>query len=208
MLRGHRSRRITASAWAVAAAAVLGVPAIASGADGGPALYAKLARDPVPAKLRGKAEARPLDIPADERSQGVVGSILVRVTADNSHIRYFVFDTRDNAARGYKRYVQQPWGAPMRRIGQDEFAPKENMAPGVLTCELQRNDSTGLFVSACLHLHKTLPVLTRSTLPVKFNNSVKFGDVKVEHMRAMAAAADSIGLLSDGTLQVEKVAGR
>jgi hypothetical protein len=207
-LRERRHRRSASAACALTVASVLGMSSPVPGADGGGALYARLARDPVPAKLQGKAQARPLDVPADERAQGVVGSILVSVTADKSHIRYFVFDTRDSAVRGYQRYVAQPWGNPMRRLFQDEFTPQSNIAPGVLTCELQRNDQTGVHVSACLHLHKSLPVLTRSTLPVKFDNSLRFNDPKIDRMRYSAAAADSIGLLSDGTLQVAKVAGR
>ncbi|MCC7328403.1 MAG: hypothetical protein IT521_16520 [Burkholderiales bacterium] len=204
----NRHRQIIAAAWALAAASIFVLSPLARAADTGTALYAKLVQDPVPAKLRGKAQAQALDVPADERAQGVVGSILVSVAADRSHLRYFVFATRDDAARGYRRYVAQPWGSPMRRLAQEEFTPEQNMAPGVLTCELQRNDRTGVHVSACLHLHKTLPVLTRSTLPVKFDNSLKFSDPKVEQMRYTAAAADSVGLLGDGTLQVVKVAGR
>lgn len=206
--RERRHRYHATAACALTVTFMLTMSSTVSGADDGGALYARLARDPVPARLQGKAQARPLDVPADERAQGVVGSILVSVAADKSHIRYFVFDTRDSAVRGYKRYVAQPWGSPMRRLFQDEFTPQSNIAPGVLTCELQRNDQTGVHVSACLHLHKSLPVLTRSTLPVKFDNSLKFSDPKVDQMRYSAAAADSIGLLSDGTLQVAKVAGR
>lgn len=117
-----------------------------------------------------------------------------------------MFDSRDNATRGYRRYAKESWGGPMRRLAQDEFTPQQGIAPGLLTCELQRNESTRLYVSACLHLHATLPVLTRSTLPVKFNDSLKFSDAGVQHGHYMVAAADAMGLAGQGTLHVDKIA--
>lgn len=175
----------------------------------GAALYATLAKDAVPPSLAGKKpQVHVLGVPDEERAQGVVGSILVSVPDENAFIRYFVFDTHANAARGYRRYVAEPWGAPMRRIAQDEMKPERGIAPGKVTCELQRNDTTRVYAGACLHVHSTLPVVTRGTQPVKFNDKLKLGDPKVQRAREMLAAAEAVTLAGEGSLQAEKAARR
>jgi len=195
----------TSYAYPLLAAAWLQVSA-AHAAGPGDALYAALAKDAVPPSLRGKAQVQVLDVPREERAQGVVGSILVSVPSEKAYLRYFVFDTPASAARGYKRYAAEPWARPMRRVAQEEMTPGRGMAPGKITCELQRNESTRLYAGACLHIHATLPVLVRGTQPVKFDDRLKFADAKLQQARQMLAAAESMTLAGEGSLQAEKAA--
>ncbi len=169
------------------------------------ALATALARDAVPPEYKGHGKVEVIAIPPDERAQGVVGAVLVALP-DKTYIRYFVFDTLENARRSYKRYAQQPWGAPMQRVAQDELKPGGNLPRGDVTCELQKNTRSGIYAGACLHFNVALPVLVRGTLPVKFDDRLKLGDKDMDKANKILSASVAINPTGAGARQAERVA--
>ena len=57
-------------------------------------------------------------------------------------------------------------------------------------------------------MHATLPVVTRGTQPVKFNDKLKLRDPKVQRAREMLAASEAVTLAGEGSLQAAKAGGR
>lgn len=189
---------------ALLAASLAAATPVAQAAPDAKALAAALARDAVPPEYKGQGKVEVIAIPPDERTQGVVGAVLVALP-DKAYIRYFVFDTLANARRSYKRYAQQPWGAPMQRVAQDELKPGGNLPPGDITCELQKNTQSGIYAGACLHFNAALPVLVRGTLPVKFDDRLKFGDKDMDQANKLLSASAALDPVGAGARQAERI---